>query len=85
MSMYSAYVIRQAQSPAADWEMSPCSPLYRWLDLWVYYYQYVVPSILLKLSSYWCVTNTDCRLADWQVNVVKIVMKCFNRFLMPKL
>ena len=26
-----------------------------------------------------CVTNADCRLADWQVNEVNIVVKCFNR------
>ena len=32
-----------------------------------------------------CVTNTDCRLVNWQVNEVKIVVKCSNRFLIPKL
>ena len=32
-----------------------------------------------------CVTNTDCTLADWQVNEVNIVVKCLNRFPIPKL
>ena len=32
-----------------------------------------------------CATNADCRLADWQVNEVNIVVKCSNRFPIPKL
>ena len=32
-----------------------------------------------------CSTNADCRLADWQVNEVKIVVKYSNRFPIPKL
>ena len=28
----------------------------------------------------WCATNGDCRLADWQVSKVNIVVKCSNRF-----
>ena len=31
-----------------------------------------------------CVRQLD-RLADWQLNEVKIVVKCFNRFPIPKL
>ena len=27
-----------------------------------------------------CATNSDCRLADWQVNEVDIDVKCSNRF-----
>ena len=34
---------------------------------------------------YWCATNADGRLTDWQVNKVDIVVKCFNRFPIPKL
>ena len=30
-------------------------------------------------------TNADCRLADWQVIEVNIVVECFNRFSTPKL
>ena len=33
----------------------------------------------------WCATNTNCRLAYWQVNKVNIVGKCFNRFPITKL
>ena len=32
-----------------------------------------------------CATNVDCRPTDWQVNEVKIVVKCSNRFRIPKL
>lgn len=32
-----------------------------------------------------CVTKTDCRLANWQVSEVNVVVKCSNRFLIPKL
>ena len=32
-----------------------------------------------------CATNADFRLADWQVNEVNIVVKCSNRFPIPKL
>ena len=32
-----------------------------------------------------CATNADCRLGDWQVNEVNIVVKCSNRFPIPKL
>ena len=32
-----------------------------------------------------CATNADCRLTDWQVNEVKIFVKCSNRFRIPKL
>ena len=31
-----------------------------------------------------CATNADCRLADWPVNEVNIVLKCSNRFPIPK-
>ena len=31
-----------------------------------------------------CATNADCRLADWKVNEVNIVLKCCNRFPIPK-
>ena len=34
---------------------------------------------------HWCATNADCRLADWQVNEVNIVVKYSNRFPIPKL
>ena len=40
---------------------------------------------LLKLPAFWCATNADCRLPDWQVNEVNIVVKCFNRFPISKL
>ena len=33
----------------------------------------------------WCAKNADCRLADWQVNEVNIVVKCSNRLSRPKL
>ena len=33
----------------------------------------------------WCATNTDCRLAGWQVSEVNIVMKCSHRFPISKL
>ena len=33
----------------------------------------------------WCATNADCRLADWQVNEINIVVKWSNRFSIPKL
>ena len=32
-----------------------------------------------------CATNADCRLADWQVNEVNIVVKYSNRFPISKL
>ena len=32
-----------------------------------------------------CATNVDCILTDWQVNEVNIVVKCSNRFRIPKL
>ena len=31
-----------------------------------------------------CATNADCRLTDWQVNEVNIVVKCPIRFRIPK-
>ena len=31
-----------------------------------------------------CATNTDCRLADWQVNEENFVVECFNRVPIPK-
>ena len=30
-----------------------------------------------------CATNADCRLADWQLNEINIVVKCSNRFSIP--
>ena len=32
-----------------------------------------------------CATNADCRLADWQVNEVNIVLNVLNTFSIPKL
>ena len=32
-----------------------------------------------------CASNVDCILTDWQVNEVNIVVKCSNRFPIPKL
>ena len=32
-----------------------------------------------------CAANVDCLLTDWQVNEVNIVVKCSNRFPLPKL
>ena len=43
-----------------------------------------------KVQYWWvpqthqCATNVDCRLANWQVNEVNIVVKCSNRFPFPK-
>ena len=43
-----------------------------------------------KVQYWWvpqthqCATNVDCRLANWQVNKVNIVVKCSNRFPIPK-
>ena len=33
----------------------------------------------------WCATNAGCRLADWQVIEVNIIVKSSNRFPIPKL
>ena len=38
------------------------------------------PPIRARAVYQWCATNTDCRLSDWQVNRVNIVVKCPNRF-----
>ena len=42
------------------------------------------PPIRVWAVYQWCTTNTDCRLSDWQVNGVNIVVKCPNRFHIPK-
>ena len=34
----------------------------------------------IKYKMKQCETNADCRLTDWQVKEVNIVVKCFNRF-----
>ena len=35
-------------------------------------------------QTHWCASNADCRLANWQVNEVNIVVKCSNGFPIPK-
>ena len=45
-------------------------------------YEMIIANLALPVR---CATNADCRLADWKVNEVNIVVKCFNRFSIPKL
>ena len=42
-----------------------------------------IGGITFNLRPYY--TNAHCRLADWQVNKVNSVVKCFNRFPILKL
>ena len=37
------------------------------------------------MEGTWCATNIDYILTDWKVNEVNIVVKCSNRFPLPKL
>ena len=37
-------------------------------------YEMIIANLALRAR---CATNADCRLADWQVNEVNIVVKCF--------
>ena len=46
-----------------------------------------LPMITGNVETYFCrcATNADCRLADWQVSEINIVVKFSNRFCIPKL
>ena len=44
----------------------------------------IVVCLSLCLSFSGVRQTQDCRLADWQVNEVNIVVKCSNRFPIPK-
>ena len=49
------------------------------------HYVFIVSLPANTVVSPRCATNADCRLADWRVNEVNIVVKCSNRVPIPKL
>ena len=46
---------------------------------------FVITEECISPVKHQCATNADCRLADGQVNEINIVVKCSNRFPIPKL